>query len=358
VNLEEVARLAGVSRSTVSRVVNDDSRVSAAVRTRVLAIIQEHDYHPNAAARSLASRRTRILGLLIPHAASAIFGDPFFPLLIEGVVAACNSADHNLMMLMDPSSNPEIRDRLYRRVIRGHHLDGLIIAASVVDDPIIRRLQASHFPFVLVGRHPRYREISFVDVDNRAAAKSAVTHLLDHGYRRIATISGMRDMIATIDRYAGYVTALQEAGILPEPELVVHGDFSTERSYEAMRALLPHRPDAVFAASDTMAAAALRAVQDAGLRVPEDIALMGYDNIGGSALTYPPLSTVGQPISALGREAVRVLLSVIEDSEHRPQNQLLNTELILRRSCGCLPPAGGSQRGGDAGMVPLAQRGA
>jgi LacI family transcriptional regulator len=341
VNLEEVARLAGVSRSTVSRVVNEDSRVSEAVRSRVLEIIRANDYHPNAAARSLASRRTRILGLLIPQAASAIFSDPFFPLLIQGAVDACNANDHNLMMLMDSDGDADTSDRLYNRVIRGRHLDGLVIASSVVDDPIIRRLQASHFPFVLIGRHPRYGEISFVDVDNRAAAQQAVTHLLDHGYQRIATITGMRNMIAAIDRYGGYVTALQEAGLLPDPALARHGDFSQEGGYQAMQALLPYRPDAVFVASDMMALGALRALRDASLRVPEDIALMSFDGLAASALTEPPLSTVEQPIAGLGREAVRVLLDLLEHPDGGPQHYFIASELILRRSCGCAGPAGG-----------------
>ncbi|HUS15841.1 MAG TPA: LacI family DNA-binding transcriptional regulator [Chloroflexia bacterium] len=347
-NLEEVARLAGVSRSTVSRVVNDDSRVSDMVRTRVQEIIREHDYHPNAAARSLASRRTRIIGLLIPQAASALFSDPFFPNLIQATVDACNSADYNLMMLMDSARESNATDRLHRRVIRGHHLDGLIIASNFVDDPFVKRLQDDRYPFVQVGRHPRYREISFVDVDSHGAARAAVTHLLDHGYRRIAIISGVRNMIAAIDRYGGYVSALQEAGLLPEPELAVHGDFTQEGGYRAMRALLPHRPDAVFAASDTMAIGALRAATEAGLLVPDDVAIIGFDNIPQSANTHPPLTTVTQSIADLGREAVSNLLDLIDHPDRGPVHRFLPTYLTIRRSCGCPEPADWSQQGGDA----------
>jgi LacI family transcriptional regulator len=345
VNLEEVARLAGVSRSTVSRVVNDDPRVSDPVRERVQGIIRQHNYHPYAAARSLASRRTRILGLLIPHAASALFNDPFFPRLIQGAVDGCNAADHHLMMLMHSSSDPMVVERTHHRVIHGHHLDGLVIASSVVDDPLVTRLTEENYPFVLIGRHPRYRQISSVDVDNRAAAQSAVAHLLEHGYQRIAFIGGLPNMIAAIDRYGGYVTALQEAGVLPDPTLAVHGDFTQEGGYRAMQTLLAHQPDAVFVASDTMALGAIQAAHDAGCRVPDDVAIAGYDNILASATSQPPLTTINQPIGDLGRVAVETLIERIENPEAGPICRLLSTRLILRRSCGCAP------MGGDAGIA-------
>ncbi len=172
------------------------------------------------------------------------------------------------MMLMHTSDDEASAQRLYNRVIRGRHLDGIVITSSVVDDPVVMQLQQTDFPFVLIGRHPRYEEISFVDVDNRGAAREAVAHLLCHGYRRIAIIGGMPNMIAAIDRNAGYVTALQEAGLLPDPALSMSGEFTQEGAYRATMALLPHQPDAIFATSDTMATGALRALRDAGLRVP------------------------------------------------------------------------------------------
>jgi len=347
VNLEEVARLAGVSRSTVSRVVNSDRRVSPAVRVRVQELIQQHDYHPNAAGRSLASKRTRILGLIIPRSATALFTDPYFPLLIQGAVEACNAADQNLMMLMDNSGEYVAADQLYSRVIRGRHLDGVIIASSVVDDPIVSRLKHGDFPFVLVGRHPHQHEISFVDVDNRSAAARAVTHLLEHGYRRIALIGGRSDLISAIDRHAGYVTALQEAGLLPDPHLIAEGGFSEAGGYQAMQTLLPYRPDAVFAASDIMALGALRVLHEAGVRVPEEIALLGFDGLAPGAISRPPLSTMSQPIAGLGRAAVRTLLELIEEPTHRPLHRFLETELLRRRSCGCPAVPGGDLGGGD-----------
>jgi LacI family transcriptional regulator len=336
-NLVEVARLAGVSRSTVSRVLNDDRRVSPAVRARVQAIVAEHDYHPHAAARSLASRRMRVLGLLISKAVVSLFTDPFYPLLIQGTAEACNAADHTLTMLMDTSVDGTAVEQLYCRVIRGRHVDGLILACQTVDDPIVIRLKKDRFPFVLVGRHPG-AEVSFIDIDSREAAREAVTHLLDHGHRRIATVCGPPNLIASIDRHAGYVTALQEAGLPPDPSLVVFADFTQGGGYRAMRRLLAaggRPPDALFAASDAMAFGALAAIREAGLRVPENIAVMGFDGLVDAAETRPPLSTVAQPMADLGREAVRTLLELIERPDQAPIQRFLPTQLIPRWSCGC-----------------------
>jgi LacI family transcriptional regulator len=334
--LEEIAQLAGVSRSTVSRVVNGDARVSTEVRARVQQVIEEHNFHPNAAARSLASRRTRIIGLLIPHAVGQIFRDPFFPILVQGAAEACTDADHLLTMLME-SEVGGTAERVYQRVIGGRHIDGLVIASSVVEDPIVARLQGDSFPFVLVGRHPRH-EVSYVDVDNRAAAREAVAHLIGHGYRRIATITGPRNMIASIDRYAGYVTALQEAGRLPESDLTAYSDFTRRGGYRAMNGLLANPsgvPDAVFVASDAMASGALQALRDGGFRVPDDIAVFGFDGLEEMLVSQPILSTMVQPTLDEGREAVRVLLQLIDNPGSAPIQRLLPTKLALRRSCGC-----------------------
>jgi len=338
VNLEEIAGLAGVSRSTVSRVVNGDHRVSTDVRQRVAEIIRAHNYYPNAAARSLASRRTRILGLLIPHTVGVLFRDPFFPVLIQGVVDACNDADHNLTMLMEAAGERIASPRVYERVIRGRHIDGVLIASSVVEDPFVARLQDDGFPFVLIGRHPHLL-VSHVDVDNRGGARTGVAHLLGHGRRRIAMIAGPTNMIAAVDRHAGYVDAHRDAGRLPEAELTVHSDFTRRGGYGAMRDLLATAadpPDAVFVASDTMASGALQALRDHGLRVPDDVAVLGFDGLEETLVSQPILSTVVQPAEEEGREAVRTLLELIDHPDRAPIQRCLTTRLALRRSCGCL----------------------
>ena len=355
-NLEEVARLAGVSRSTVSRVVNGDRRVSAAARSRVEEVIRSHGYHPHAAARSLASRRTRIVGLRIPDAAGAFVGYPYFSTLTQGVTDACNAADHDLLLMLESANDPTTVERRHARVIRGRHLDGLIVGSSIVDDPLVCRLQAERFPAVVVGRFPALPDVSFVDIDNRAAARAAVAHLIEHGCRRIATITGPDHIVHALDRTAGYRDALAEAGLAPDPALIVNGRFDEAGGYTAMRRLLERGPsalpDAVFAASDAMAVGALRALREARLEVPRRLAMIGFDGLASFAASWPTLSTVEQPTSELGREAVSSLFARIERPDGPPSVRWLPTRLLLRGSCGCAAgprPIAGARGTVDAG---------
>ena len=341
-SLETIARLAGVSRSTVSRVVNDDPRVRAAVRERVRAVISDQDYHPNAAARSLASRKTRIIGLLIPGAVSFVFSDPYFPTLIQGITDACNAADLHVMLMMDPSDDPATIDRLYRRVIRGRHIDGLVIGTSMIDDPLVARMRDDRFPTVVIGRRPDEPMLSSVDIDNREAARLTVEHLIDHGHRRIGLIGGPRVVIAAQNRFDGYHDALAAAGIVADPGLVLDSDFTQSGGSAAMRHLLGAPggpPSAVFVASDTMAAGAFTTLAEAGARVPDDIALVGFDGLERHLQTHPTLSTLAQPITGLARAAVEMLRRRIDAPEAPPVHHLLPTFLWRRGSCGCSGPA-------------------
>jgi LacI family transcriptional regulator len=341
-NLEEIARLAGVSRSTVSRVINGDARVSDAARARVQEVIQTHDYHPNAAARSLASRRTGIIGLLIPREIEWIFTDLFFPQVIKSISSACNAADLNLMMLMESSESDEAAQRLFNRIVGGRYLDGIIVVSNVIEEPLVAMLDRHDFPFVLVGRHPS-RDLSWVDVDNRTASRAAVEHLLGHGHRRIGMIGGSPNLIATLDRRDGYHDALLDAGLALDPALDISGNFTEVGGYAAMRRLLTlagERPTAIFSASDLMAFGAMRAIEEAGLRIPEDIAIIGFDGVARGAKILPSLTTVSQPVAGLGVEAVAVVQQRIELPGQPPMHRYLPTELTIRESCGCGIAAG------------------
>jgi len=352
--LEEIAQLAGVSRSTVSRVVNDDPRVSPAARERVEEVIKEHNYIPNAAARSLASRRTRIIGLLISPSVGTILSDPFFVDLIQGAVRAGNDSDYILTILMETGDSASTADRIYRRFIRSRHVDGVVILSSVVEDPIVERLKDDRFPFVLIGRHPHHA-VNFVDIDNRAAARDAVMHLLGHGYRRIGIVNGPANMIASIDRYAGYVNALQEAGRMPDPALTVHADFTRRGGYRAMQTILQNNPDppeAMFIASDTMASGVLQALRDFGLRVPDDVAVMGFDGLDETQVSQPILSTVYQPIRDLGAQGVQALIELLEHPDHAPIQRFLPFRLQIRRTCGCGAPIPAHSMANTTGGVP------
>lgn len=330
-NLEEIARLTGVSRSTVSRVINNDQHVRPATRQRVLQVIEQVNYHPNVAARSLAAGRTHVLGLVIPMLVSTLFADPYFAQLIQGVTAACNQQDYSVMLWL---AEPEYERRTIHKIMGNGLIDGVIVASTLTDDPLIETLQAAAFPFVLIGRYPHNHPISYVDVENQQGAYEAVRHLLNLGRRRIATIAGPRNMIAGLDRYNGYLAALRDQSIPADPCLIVESDFTEEGGYTAMQQLLPYRPDAVFVASDTMAQGALRAAREHGRRVPQDIALVGFDDMPLAAHTTPPLTTVRQPTQRTGVLAAERLIDLLQNPDTPPRHHILNTELIIRQSCG------------------------
>lgn len=327
--LEDIARLAGVSRSTVSRVVNNHPGVRPEVRERVWKIIREVGYQPHAAARSLATRRSDIIGLVIPEAVSTLFIDPFFSLLIRGITDACYEQGYHLMLAL--FSTPAQEEDLYNRLLRSQYLDGVILASTRLDDPLIERLVNDGVPFVSVGRHP-HPQVSYVDVDNVAGARMAVDYLIRQGHTRVATITGPLNMAAGQDRLEGYRQSLAAHHIPLDEGLIVEGDFTENSGLIAMRHLLAleERPSAVFVASDAMAMGALRAIRSAGLQVPDDVAVVGFDDIPQAAYMDPPLTTVRQPIQRMGEMAVRVLADMIAQSVDIPQRIVLLPELVIR----------------------------
>jgi LacI family transcriptional regulator len=332
--LEEVARLAGVSRSTVSRVINDQPNVRSEVRDQVWEVIHQVGYQPHAAARSLVTSRTHVIGMIIPEAVMTLFTDPFFPLLLRGATEACNSQQYQLMLSLFTAHAD--RQEIYQRILRSGYLDGAIVASASLDDPLIPNLLRDRIPFVSVGRRPKER-VHYVDADNVNGARMAVEHLIRLGHRRIATITGPLDMVHGQDRLSGYRQALEARGIPVEEELIVEGDYTEASGMVGMQRLLPVSPSAVFVASDMMAIGALKALRQANRRVPQDIALVSFDDIPVASAIVPALTTVRQPIERMGFMAVEVLLSVLEDSsgEEAPaQRIVLPTELVIRASCG------------------------
>jgi DNA-binding LacI/PurR family transcriptional regulator len=328
--LEAVARVAGVSRATVSRVVNESPRVSPDVRLAVEAAIRQLGYSPNRAARSLVTRRSDSIAVVITEPTARLFSDPFFPRLIRGVSSALASRDLQLVLLM-PEPAEEARTIRY---LTGGHVDGALLVSLHGDDPIPPALAARGVPTVFIGRPPQTSDVSYVDVDNRQGARRATRHLLERGRRRVATIAGPLDMVAGTDRLAGYRDALQAAGLGAEAEVVAPGDFTYEGGAAAMSRLLDTNPevDAVFCASDLMAAGALGILLARGRRVPEDVALVGYDDSPIAATTRPPLTSVRQPIEEMGPEGVHLLLDAIERADRPSRRVVLATELVVRAS--------------------------
>jgi len=330
-NLEQIAKLSGVSRSTVSRVVNNDPNVSSVTRERVMQVVKRVNYTPNAAARGLAAGRTHVLGLVIPMGVSALFTDPYFPILIQGVSSACNSREYSVMLWL---AEPEYERRMIRQIMYSGLVDAVIVSSMLLNDSLVQALGDGDLPFMLVGRHPTDAHASYVDADNLGGAREAVTHLLRMGRTRVATITGPQNMIAGTDRLAGYLAALRDRAVVSDPGLIVEGDFTEAGGYRAMQQLLTRRPDAVFVASDMMAIGALRVLREAGLRVPEDVAIVGFDDVPQAARTEPPLTTVRQPVYRLGAIAVDSLLDLIDHQDSSPRRIVLPTELVVRASCG------------------------
>ena len=331
--LEEIAELTGVSRSTVSRVVNDQPNVRDQVRERVWQVIHETGYQPHAAARSLVTRRTHIIGTIIPEAVTKLFTDPFFPLLLFGVTETCNAHKYHLMLSL--FNGPADQEELYRRIVGGGNLDGVLVASAHLDDPLFPKLLQDGVPFVLVGRHPDER-VNYIDVDNVGGARMAVEHLIRLGHTRIATITGPASMAHGEDRLVGYRQALEAHHLPVDEKLIVEGDYTEPSGSMGAQRLLPASPTAIFAASDMMAIGALKALREAGLRVPDDIALIGFDDLRIAAAIEPALTTVHQPIERLGSMAVDLLLDLIANSPNgqSPVRMILPTQLVVRASCG------------------------
>lgn len=331
VTIEEIAALTKVSRSTVSRVLNNDPNVSVKTRMRVKEVIEQINYHPNIAARRLAGGHTGVIGLFVPMGVSTLFTDPYFSLIIQGVTSVCNSIDYTAVLWL---AEPEFERRTVRQFLHNHIIDGAIIASNLIDDPLLKGLIESELPFILIGRHPSGEEVSYIDVDNQNAALEMVSYLACTGFTRIATITGPLNMIAGFDRLAGYKKAMEQHNLTVQPEMIIEADFSEQGGYNAMMKLIPAHPEAVFVASDTMALGALRAAQEAGLRVPEDISIAGYDDMPLSASSNPPLTTIRQPIQQCGAIAAQTLIEMINHPAETHHHIILPTELVIRSSCG------------------------
>ncbi|MDI1461981.1 LacI family DNA-binding transcriptional regulator [Catellatospora sp. KI3] len=326
--LDEVAALAGVGRGTVSRVVNGSPQVSPEARSAVQEAIKELGYVPNRAARALVTQRTDSVALVVSESQERVFAEPFFAGIVRGVSSAL--ADTSLQLWLAMAQSPAERQRIEHH-LTSQHVDGVLLLSLHETDPLPQLLRQRGLPAVLGGRPVSIdQQISYVDMDNVNGARIAVEYLLNAGRRRVATIAGPQDLGVGVDRLVGYRAGVQSAAAEP---LIEFGDFSEYSGVEAMRRLLARRPDldAVFVASDLMAAGAIRALRDAGRRVPEDVAVVGFEDSPVARQTEPPLTTVYQPVEDMGRHMARLLLSRIR-GEEEPNHILLDTHLVHRNS--------------------------
>lgn len=331
----DVAQLAGVSRTTVSFVLNkvDGIHISPETRQRVLNVARELNYHPDATARRMVTGRTKVIGFVLRQSPDQVFADHFLPQVLAGLSQAASAQGYHLMIEPIPL---DAATGAYTRLIHEGHVDGIILSGPRFDDQDLLRIHADGARVVLMGRLPN-ADIPFVDVDNVGGARTATQHLLDRGHRRIGLITNADpEYTASADRMAGYRQALEAAGIAFDPALVRYGDFTPYGGDVAMTDLLKlaPRPTAFFVASDTVALGALQAIRRSGLRVPDEVALVGFDDVPLSDLIDPPLTTIRLPAYGLGWGAAEMLIRLIGKEELQPASVILETELIVRKSSG------------------------
>jgi LacI family transcriptional regulator len=328
-SIKEVALKAGVSIATVSRVINDKGPVALETRQRILAAIEQLRYVPHGAARSLITNQTDTIGVLLPD----LYGE-FFSEVIRGIDLAARRSGYHVLISGFHSDRAEIEAVL--RALRGR-VDGLIVLSPDVDAQGLRRNLPDTLPVVLLNTRVMGAAFDAINVDNYGGAFAMVRHLASPGRRRIALICGPRENADARERLRGYRDALRAEGVEPSPGLEVPGDFSEESGYRAGRLLLALelRPEAVFAANDSMAIGCLFALREAGVEVPGDVALAGFDDIPIARYVTPPLSSVHVPIAELGERAMERLLHAVErKNAHERRQETVPTTLVVRGSCG------------------------
>lgn len=327
--LRDVANRAGVSIGSVSAVINRTAPVSATLRQRVLAAIDELGYAPDGVARSLKTGRTRTIGLVIPD-----ITNPLFAALAATIERACDAAGYALVLCAS-ADDPE-KELRHLRLMRTQRADGLVLVLSGVEPgnaEAIRRLVT--MPAVLVDRTLRgLADFDSVTVDNRAAARLAVEHMIRCGHRRIGIVTGRPGISISTERFEGYRQALADAGLDLDEDLAACGDFHIETAMRATAALLRSRPTAIFSTSNLTTIGVMRAIAEQGLRCPEDVSVAGIDDFEWSTAFSPRLTAVVQPVQAIGRRAVECLLARLAGPPPaEPVRDVFAPQLVVRESC-------------------------
>ena len=331
--IEDIARLASVSRSTVSRVLNDHPSVRPTVRDRVWSVIKEHGYAPQAAARHLVTQRTGIIGVLFPLGTQYLLANPISASFGQGIGQECARRGYLAMLSLGLR---DMEEKMLFNMLRSRHYDGIVLISSDSHDPLPFFLKEAQIPYTRIGHDPEGDDDAYVDVDDVEGAYKAVKHLTGLGHQRIAIIKGPSIDACTPRRYRGYERALQEAGLAVDPSLVGEGDWLHTSGIEVMQRFLglDHPPTAVFSCNDMMAAGALHAIYEQGLSVPEDIAIVGFDDVPQTKVIIPALTTIRQPNEEMGSKATEMLIDQLEGKDGKPRQVIFPTTLVIRRSCG------------------------
>jgi LacI family transcriptional regulator len=330
--MKQVAEKARVSTTTVSHVINNTRVVSEDARERVLSVINELRYIPSAVARSLKNDKTHTLGMMIPNNSN-----PYFAEIIQGIEDESFKLGYNII-LCNSYDDPK-KQAAYTRVLMEKRIDGLILVSSGTDDELNQLLNDEGIPKVLVDREVPGLIADFIEADHEQGGYLATKYLLDLGHRDIACVAGPQNLLLSSDRVHGYRRALQEAGVPFHDAFLTHSDFTSQGGFDAMQQLLalPKRPSAIFLSNDLMAIGGLCAAQQAGVRIPEQLSIMGYDDIALASFSTPRLTTIAQPKYEIGVRTAQVIVARIRNAELPWQREMLRTKLVVRQSTA--PPA-------------------
>jgi len=326
--LKDVAELAGVSTATVSHVLNDSKFVGDALKLKVLAAVDTLDYVPNSLAKSLRMSESKLIGLMISD-----ISNPFFSLVVRGIEDGLAKSDYNVLLCNTDSTFS--KEEEYLKVLLSRRIDGLVVSSAGGEG---NHFRSTGVPLVFLNRSPNSLANNMVTTNNYKGAYWATEHLVKHGYQRIAIIAGPQHINTARDRLMGYCCAIGDNGGVPDDGLLKIGQFDTESGYTAMQELMGQKvkPDAVFTCNNLMTLGAFRYLREAGLKIPEQIALVGYDDPEWATIAEPPLTVIRQPAYNLGLTAAKLVVECIkEKNQGKPQKIFLDPELIVRKSCGC-----------------------
>lgn len=331
--IKDIAKLANVSTATVSRVINnvDLNKVGKETRNRVLKVIDENKYHPDIAGFSLATGRKNMLGLMIPAENFNTYSY-YFSEILRGIVRATNEFSFKIILLTWEIKGEEA----YKNIIRSKSIDGLIFIGSEINDRRIYELIEEKIPFILVNNYLQNTDINFIDSNNKKGAYEATKYLINLGHKKIAFIKGPDVSQNAVDRYNGFIEAMEESKIPINNDFIRIGNFNSVTTFQVVSEMFEfsnNLPTAIFAADDTMAIASLEAIRQKGLKVPDDISLVGFNNSPETTLVTPRLTTVDQFIFLIGYEAAKMLISIVKKAEKIGNHQIIDTKLIIRESC-------------------------
>lgn len=334
ITIKDVAKLARVAPSTVSRVIANNPRISEKTKKRVREAMDELGYHPNFIARSLASQSTQTIGLVLPSSANKVFQNPFFPEVMRGISRGAHDKQYALHMTTGESEE-EIFEGVVQ-MVQGRRVDGLVLLYSRVDDDILTYLQERKFPFVMIGKPFKDMEtITHVDNDNYGASKEVTQYLIGLGHDRIAFVGGNLNLVVTIDRLLGYKQAIRSNGLALRDDYMVHEEFLREGGQEAIKELmsLDEPPTALLVVDDVMAMGVINTLDEMGIQVPDHISVASFNNVLLAQLSKPPLTSVDINIFSLGYEAAKYLIQKIEKPDDTVKRIIVQHRLIERSTC-------------------------